>query len=341
MPKIQIPADCGRKEVMMNKTITRRELLLQATAMATMGISCTSYHKSRPQRSASEAGIPSRILGKTGLRLSILAFGCGGRFIKGYPTEDKALEALNWVFSNGINYFDTAHDYGNGESERRLGLFLKDKRKELFVATKLHARVRKNFLSQFELSLKRLQTDHVDLLNIHNLSTLEEVAQIGSKGGIYESLVKLKEQKGAKFIGFSCHGDGQVAKVAIERYDFDCCTLQLNAAKIGGFEDIALPAALRKNMGVVAMKATGQGKLLEKAPGKGSIEELLCYLWSLPIVSIILGIPNLKMAKQDIELARNFKYMTRIEAEALRDQMAHFRPSLERFFHHHSDFETI
>jgi predicted aldo/keto reductase-like oxidoreductase len=181
----------------------------------------------------------------------------------------------------------------------------------------------------------------VDLLNIHNLSTLEEVVQIGSRGGIYESLVMLKEQKGAKFIGFSCHGDGQVAKVAIEQYDFDCCTLQLNAAKIGGFEDIALPAALRKNMGVVAMKATGQGKLLEKATGKGNIEELLRYVWNLPIASIILGMPNLTMAKQDIEFARNFKYMSRVEAEVLREKMSHLRPSLERFFHHHSDFETI
>jgi predicted aldo/keto reductase-like oxidoreductase len=309
--------------------------------MATAGISCTSYGKTSPQPSTLDAGIPRRSLGKTGVRISMLAFGCGGSFTKGYPNDDKALEVLNWVFSKGINYFDTAHDYGKGESERRLGLFLKGQRKKLFVATKLGARVRKDFLSQFELSLKRLQTDHVDLLNIHSLRTMEEVAQIGSKEGIYESLARLKEQKGAKFIGFSCHSNGQVAKAAIEQYEFDCCTLQLNAAKIGGFENIALPAALRKNMGVVAIKATGQGKLLEKGGGKENIEELLRYVWNLPVVSIILGMPSLKMVKQDIELARNFKYMTRAEAEELRVRTAHFRPTLERFFHHHSDFETI
>ncbi len=326
---------------MKDKTITRRELLFQAAAMAATGVGCTSDGKTSPQASAVEAGIPLRSLGKTGVRVSMLAFGCGGRFIKGYPTEDKALEVLNWVFSNGINYFDTAHDYGNGESERRLGLFLKDRRKELFVATKLGARVRKDFLSQFELSLKRLQTDYVDLLNIHGLSTLEDVAQIGSKGGIYESLVNLKEKKRAKFIGFSCHSNGQVAKAAIEQYEFDCCTLQLNAAKIGGFEDIALPAAFKRNMGVVAIKATGQDKLLGKVPGKGSIEELLRYVWNLPVASVILGMPSLKMVKQDIELARNFKYMTRAEAEELRNRMAHFRPTIERFFSCHSDFEAV
>ena len=309
--------------------------------MAAMGIRCTSYQEPSPEPSTLGAGIPWRSLGKTGVRVSMLAFGCGGSFTKGYPGEEKALRALSWVFKEGINYFDTAHDYGNGESERRLGVFLKDHRKGVFVATKLMARNKEKFLSQFELSLKRLQIDHVDLLNIHALSTMEEVAQVGIKGGIYESLVKLKEQKGAKFIGFSCHSDGRVAKAAIEQYDFDCCTLQLNAAKVGGFEDTALPAALRKNMGVLAIKAIGQGKLLEKGPGKGGAEELLRYVWNLPTASIILGMPNLKTAKQDIESARNFKTMTHKEAEALRVQMAHFRPDLERFFSRHSDFAAV
>jgi predicted aldo/keto reductase-like oxidoreductase len=325
----------------MSRAITRRELLLQAAAMAAMGIRCTSSQEPPPEPSTVGAGIPWRSLGRTGVLVSVLAFGCGGSFTKGYPDEEKALGVLNWVFKEGVNYFDTAHDYGNGESERRLGVFLRDHRKDVFVATKLLARDRENFLSQFELSLKRLQIDEVDLLNIHALSTMKEVSQIGIKGGIYESLVKLKEQKGAKFIGFSCHRDGQVAKAAIEQYDFDCCTLQLNAAKIGGFEDTALPAALRKKMGMVAIKAIGQGKLLGKGPGKEGVEELLRYVWNLPTASIILGMPNLKTARQDIKSARNFKTMTHKEAEALRVQMAHFRPDLERFFSRHSDFAAV
>jgi predicted aldo/keto reductase-like oxidoreductase len=321
----------------MSKAITRRELLFQAAAMAAVGISGTNYRKTSPQPSTFEAGIPRRSLGKTGVRVSMLAFGCGGSFTKGYPNDDKALEVLNWMSNKGINYFDTAHDYGNGESERRLGLFLKDHRKKVFVSTKLLARSRENLSRQFELSLKRLQIDQVDLLNIHAVSTMEEVALIGIRGGIYEGLSKLKEQKGTKFIGFSCHSDGHVAKRALEQYDFDCCTLQLNAAKTGGFEDTALPPALKKNMGVVAMKATGQGKLLGKASGKGRIEELLRYVWNLPIASIVLGMPDWNMAKQDIELARSFKPMANIEAEALRARMAHLRPNLERFFSCHSD----
>ncbi len=308
--------------------------------MAAVGIGFSSGHKPSLQASTLETGVPKRILGKTGMEVSRLSFGCGGRFIKGFPSEDKALEALNWAFSKGINFFDTAHTYGNGESERRLGLFLKNHRNQVFVATKLEARDPNTFRAQFEVSLKRLQTDQVDLLNIHGLRNMDEVASIGTKEGIYRSLVRLKEEGGARFIGFSCHSDGQAAKAAIERYDFDFCTLQLNAAGIGGFEDTALPSALKMNVGVVAIKTTGAGKLLGNAPGKGNIEELLNYVWNLPVASIILGMANLKMVEQDIEWARNFKPVTRREREALRVRTARSRADLERFFRHHSDFET-
>jgi uncharacterized protein len=325
----------------VDKMLTRRGFLLQAAGVAATGIGCSLDDKSSLPTSTFESEVPQRMLGKTGVPVSLLAFGCGGRFLKGYPSDDKALEVLNWVLSKGINYLDTAHYYGEGESERRVGLFLKDHRKEVFVVTKLGARDRENFMRQFELSLKRLQTDRVDLLHIHGLDTVEEVEQIGAKGGIYECLVNLKEQRGTRFIGFSCHSSGQVAKAAIAQYEFDCCMLQLNAAKIGGFEDTALPAALRKNMGVVAMKATGQERLLGYALGKGRIEELLRYAWNLPVASVILGMPDLKMVKQDIELARNFKRMSRSEKESLRARLAGSRPDLERFFCHHSDFEMV
>ena len=126
----------------MSRAITRRELLLQGVATAAMGIHCTSSQEPPPKPSTVGSGIPWRSLGKTGVRVSMLAFGCGGSFTKGYSDEGKALEVLNWVFKEGINYFDTAHDYGKGESERRLGVFLADHRKDVFVATKLLARDR-------------------------------------------------------------------------------------------------------------------------------------------------------------------------------------------------------
>jgi uncharacterized protein len=261
---------------MTDKTITRRRFLICGAGIAALGISSSSSLSSLIEQHTIEGGLPRRVLGKTGVLVSLLAFGCGSVFLKGYPSDDKALEVFEWALNSGINYFDTAHNYGGGESERRLGLFIKDRREKVFLVTKIEARDSNNFMRQFELSLKRLQTDRVDLLHIHDLRNFEDLSQIGANGGVYDCLVKLKNQKATKLIGFSCHTDGEVAEKAIEQLDFDCCMLQLNAANIGAFEKNALPAALNKKMGILAMKATAQGKLLEGDSG-GRFESLLHY----------------------------------------------------------------
>ena len=283
--------------------------------------------------------IPRRVLGRTGVRVSQLAFGGGSRFMM-YKTDEEALKVLNWVIDNGINYLDTAHVYGEGESERRYGLVMKERRQEVFLVTKLPGRERDEFLRQFELSLKRLQTDHLDLVHIHSLGKMDDVDKIGESGGVYEALAKLKDQKATRFIGFTSHTDGAAAKAAIERYDFDCCMMQLNASKAGGFEDVALPAALKKNMGVVAMKATAQEKLLGDGAGKATIEELLRYSMSLPVAAVNLGMPSFEWVKQNVELARNFKPLTAPETKTIQEKTAPAKASLEDFFVHHSDVQV-
>ncbi len=280
--------------------------------------------------------IPKRVLGKTGVKVSQLAFGGGSRFMM-YKSQEEALNVLNWVIDNGINYLDTAHVYGEGESERRYGLVMKDRRKEVFLVTKLTARERDEFLRQFEISLKRLQTDHLDLVHIHSLGKMDDVDKIGGTGGVYEALVKLKEQKATRFIGFTSHTDGAAAKAAIERYDFDCCMMQLNASKAGGFEDLALPAALKKSMGIVAMKATAQEKLLGNGAGKAAMEELLRYSMSLPVAAVNLGMPRFEWVKENVELARTFKPLTPEERKTIQEKTAPARAGLESFFANHRD----
>ncbi|MBI5580622.1 MAG: aldo/keto reductase [Deltaproteobacteria bacterium] len=321
---------------MTDKTMTRRRFLICSTGIAALGVGCSSSLSPLLEQCAMKSGLPQRTLGNTGVQVSLLAFGCGSVFLKGYPSDDKAQEVLEWALNSGINYFDTAHNYGNGESERRLGLFIKGRREKVFLVTKIESRDSNNFMRQFELSLKRLQTDRVDLLHIHGLHNFEDLSKIGAHGGVYDCLVKLKNQKAAKLIGFSCHTDGEVAEKAIEQLDFDCCMLQLNAANIGEFEKKALPAALNKKMGILAMKATAQGKLLEEAPG-GRLESLLHYVWSLPVSSIVLGMPKMEMAKQNVELAKNIMLMGETEIITLRDRLSSYRPYLEKFFRHHSD----
>jgi len=325
----------------MKSPINRREFLESTTVgIATITASGSLTLEGLRADVKSKDSIPRRPLGKTGVKVSQLAFGGGSRFMM-YEKDEDALEVLNWVIDNGINYLDTAHVYGDGESERRYGMVMKDRRNEVFLVTKLPSREREEFLRQFELSLKRLQTDHIDLLHLHSLGKMDDVDKIGQAGGVYEALVKLKEQKATRFIGFTSHTDGSAAKAAIERYDFDCCMMQLNASKAGGFEDLALPAALKKNMGIVAMKATAQEKLLGDGAGKATVEELLRYSMSLPVAAVNLGMPRFDWVKQNVELARTFKSLTPQEIKAVQEKTAPSRASLENFFAKHTDTHIV
>ncbi len=324
----------------MNDKMSRREFLRKTTAgLATVTTVGSLAGESHSAFAATlKNSVPRRTLGKTGVKVSQLSFGGGSRFMM-YKKEEEALEVLNWVIDNGINYLDTAHGYGDGESERRLGQVMKERRKEVFLVTKLGARDSETFLRQFELSLKRLQTDHVDLLHIHSVGEMDDVEKIGQPKGVYETLTKLKSQKVTRFIGFTSHTDGAAAKTAIQRFEFDCCMLQLNASKAGDFEDLALPAARQKNMGVIAMKATAQEKLLGSGPGRATLEELLRYSMSLPVAVVNVGMPTFEMVKQDVELARSFVPMGPQEMKQLHEKLGVARASLQGFFSHHNDIQ--
>lgn len=324
----------------MNDKMSRREFLRKTTAgLATVTTVGSLAGESHSAFAATlKNSVPRRTLGKTGVKVSQLSFGGGSRFMM-YKKEEEALEVLNWVIDNGINYLDTAHGYGDGESERRFGQVMKERRKEVFLVTKLGARDSETFLRQFELSLKRLQTDHVDLLHIHSVGEMDDVEKIGQPKGVYETLTKLKSQKVTRFIGFTSHTDGAAAKTAIQRFEFDCCMLQLNASKAGDFEDLALPAARQKNMGVIAMKATAQEKLLGSGPGRATLEELLRYSMSLPVAVVNVGMPTFEMVKQDVELARSFVPMGPQEMKQLHEKLGVARASLQGFFSHHNDIQ--
>ncbi len=206
-------------------------------------------------RAASDS-MPTRILGRTGARVSILAMGGGSRFLA-YQDEDKALEALNHAFDLGISYMDTAFSYGNGRSEERIGKVMKTRRKDIFLATKIEARQGDEAQRILEGSLKRLQTDHLDLIHVHSLTDEHDLAAVEAPDGVLNVLLKLRDQKVTRFIGITSHTDPVVLKTALERHDFDCTQMALNAARAGmrngeggmvpnealktSFEEVALP----------------------------------------------------------------------------------------------------
>ena len=321
-----------------NKLVGRREFI-GTTVAAGVAIGAGS-------------SIPTRALGRTGARVSILAFGTGSRFLM-YKEEDQALEALAKALDLGITYFDTADEYGKGHlAEQRVGKALKGRREGIFIATKVSPRDGDEAARSFEASLKALDLDRVDLLHIHALTTEDDLARIEAKGGVLERVLKLREQKAARFIGITSHADPTVMKTALERHDFDCAQMALNAGQAnmingGGkrgmvpnpavqtsFETLALPVAVRKKMGVLAIKAFAQDALIGQAPP----EKLLGYTLSLPVTAAVVGMPKLEHIEANVRIAKAFAPLPPAEMKEMSGRLSEKnKVALDEFFRRHID----
>jgi predicted aldo/keto reductase-like oxidoreductase len=318
--------------------MSRREFLERSSLAVAAG--AVVVIPASPPRVASDAAaatkLPHRTLGRTGVEVSILAFGCGSRFLV-YP-EDQASAVLERAIDSGIDYFDTAVDYGNGDSETRVGRVISTRRKDVFLATKVptRSRTRDTALREVEASLKRLQTDHLDLLHLHGLGDEADLARIEGPDGALKALYELREQRITRFIGMTSHTDGAVVAKAIERNDLDCVQMAMNPARGGRFEELALPAANAKNLGVILMKVTAQDKLM--VDGGADAASLLRYAWSLPVSTAVCGMPKLEFLAANVATARAYvSPLPPAEMERLRRQLAGRKFALEQFFSHHHD----
>src|SRR5215468_7988135 len=325
----------------MDDNLSRRKFLEQlglGTA-AGLGLSLLPQFAEGRQAQAPPSALPTRVLGRTGAHVSILAFGCGSRFLM-YEDEEKALAALNHALDLGITYLDTAYAYGDGKSETRVGKVMASRRKEVWLATKIPDRTRDGFLRRLEASLKRLQTDHVDLVHIHSLGQADDLAKIEAKDGAMQGLMQAREQKMARFAGMTSHTNGEVMAQAIQRHDLDCVQMALNASRNGRFEELALPAANEKNLGIIAMKVTGQEFLLGEGAGKADMNSLLRYSMSLPVTTAVVGMPKPEMLAHNIETAKTFSPLTDQEKDRLRQQLGNAREGLEKRLVGHLDGPT-
>ena len=322
---------------MANKDAVSRREFLEKSGLA---VGAVAAMPALPPRAATDATVttklPHRTLGRTGVKVSILAMGCGSRYLM-YP-EAQASAVLEKVVASGINYLDTAVSYGDGESETRLGRFLATRRKDVFLATKIpgRSRTRDAALKEVEASLKRLQTDHLDLLHLHSLGDEADLAKIEAPDGAIKALYELREQKVTRFIGMTSHTDGAVMTKAIEHNDLDCVQMAMNPARAARFEELALPAANKKNLGVILMKVTGQDKLM--VDGGADTASLLRYAWSLPISTAVCGMPKLEFLEANVATAKAYSSpLPPAEMENLRHQLAGRKVVLERFLAHHQD----
>jgi aryl-alcohol dehydrogenase-like predicted oxidoreductase len=322
----------------MSKDFSRRKFLERLAIGGAAGASLPLLGNLAPAAGGTQA-LPHRTLGGTGASVSILAFGCGSRFLM-YQDEDRALAALNRALDLGIDYLDTAYAYGDGKSETRVGKVMATRRKEVWLATKIPDRTRDAFLKQLEDSLKRLQTDHVDLVHIHSLGHAEDLAKIEAPDGALKGLLQAKEQKMTRFIGMTSHTDGAVMAQAIERHPLDCVQMALNPSGNGEFEETALVAAHRKNLGIIAMKAFGQEFLIGQEAGKADVDSLLRFAMTLPVAAAVVGMPKVEMLEHNVELARNFSPLSAAEMDRLRRDLGVSRQGLEKRLVGHLDGPT-
>ena len=320
----------------MPSDITRRTFIGSAAAAGAAGAQAT-------------AKLPTRTLGRTGHNPSILALGCGSRLLA-YEDQAKGVEAIHLAIDSGITYLDTAQAYGNGKSETWVGEVMKTRRKEVFLATKVRDRGYDEAARWTEASFKRLNTDRVDLIHIHNLWGDEDLA--AAEKGVLKLLLELREQKACRFIGVTSHTFPDTLAKALERHDFDCTQMALNAALQGrstegknlppipenSFERIALPVAKRKNLGVIAMKVTAQDGLMGHGAGKSGIEALLRYSLSLPVAVAVVGMPKLEHIRQNTQLVRDFQPMPPDEMRRFSTEMADAnKVAMDRYFCCHED----
>ena len=252
-----------------------------------------------------------RMLGSTGEGVTIL--GLGGFHLLEISDND-AINIINRYLDAGGNYIETAAQYGEGESERKVGLVMKNRRNECFLTTKCHVRDKNGAEKTINESLKRLNTDHVDLLIFHHVQEDEELQKIFSPGGAAEAFEKAKRDGKVRFIGISGHGVPDVLIKALKEYDFDAVMTGFNFFDRFNFpdvEEVLIPLAKEKGMGIVGMKAFADGLLWEYP------EEALRYPLSLPIDIMVSGFNTVDMLEEDLKIAEGFKPMSNEEKEEI------------------------
>lgn len=312
---------------MKKRRIDRRDFLKKCVwGVAAANVLSAKKLLSEKRESPYDAkGLPTVIYGKTAARVPRIAIGLGSRFCAVQDPE-KSQELLNHALDQGFYYWDTAHDYVYNDvvSEERLGLVLKHRRKEVFLSTKVGERTYDGAMRHIEESLKRLNTDHLDILKIHSVLSLDDVGAIGAKEGVFRVLLKMKEEKVTKFIGFSGHSDADAMAAMANRFDFDTMLIALNhyEERKGDMENHAIPQAAKKNMGIMVMKLI---RPRETVPGL-SAEDLIRYGLSLPQPHVaVIGSDSLEVVNKNRKLLMNFTPMNT-------EEMARIRGELEPLF---------
>jgi uncharacterized protein len=267
--------------------------------------------------------IPLRDFGKTGVKIS--ALGLGGHHLGGAKDEKTAIEIVHRALDGGITFYDNAWEYYRGKTESWLGFGLKGRRDKAFIMTKVctHGRDGSLAMQMLEQSLRRLQTDHLDLWQVHGVVFQNDPELFIRPGGAAEALLKAKQQGKVRFVGFTGHKDPDVHLAMLNTgFPFDSVQMPLNAfdaTYFMSFEQKVLPVLNQRGIAPLGMKPiSGHGDPVQM--GVLTAREALRYAMSLPVACTISGVEEMHILEQNLEIAQNFVPMTPAEMQALRDR---------------------
>jgi len=265
--------------------------------------------------------VPRRTLGRTGEKVSMV--GLGGYHIGSQKDEQESIRIIRTALDYGINFLDNCWDYNGGESEVRMGKALRDGyRQRAFVMTKIDGRTKKAAAQQLEESLRRLQTDHIDLLQFHEIIRMEDPERVFAAGGGMEAVVEAQKAGKVRYVGFTGHKSPDIHLKMLEtaeahQFHFDTVQMPLNVmdAHYNSFGKKVLPVLVKKEIGVLGMKPMGAGIIL----GSKTVEPMEClhYAMSLPTSVVITGCDSVALVEQAVKAARTFTPMSETQVAAL------------------------
>ncbi len=311
----------------------RRSFLKSTGAIAAAGLLAPANlagAATEPTLPATHPKMPTRNLGRTGHKVSIFSLG-GQASLERPHNEAVAIPIIERALDLGVNYCDTSSIYGGPDrwSEQYFGAVMKTRRKETFLATKTKERTRDGSMRMIERSLQLLNTDHVDLWQLHDIGTVDDVNLCFGKGGAMEALIQCKEQGIVKNLGITGHHRPDSLMECIRRYPFDTILMALNAADshMHPFGSELLPLAVEKQMGIIGMKVPARGRILASwtpppvdrqqhswegladvttKPGTLNMREAMYWTLSQPVSTIIVGCDTVPQLEENIALARAF-----------------------------------
>ncbi len=267
--------------------------------------------------------IPRRRFGRH--RELVSALGLGGYHVGAVGTEREAIRLVHAAIDGGVTFLDNAWEYHDGKSEVRMGKAIKDRRERVFLMTKVctHGRDAGTAMRQLEQSLRRLQTDYLDLWQIHECAYDNDPERHFARGGVVEALDRARKQGKVRYVGFTGHKDPAIhLEMLSYKYPFDSCQLPLNGfdATFRSFEQLVLPELKKQGIAALGMKSFGAGQSVKRKAVTPA--EALRYAMSLPVATTISGIDSMRVLRQNLKIAQGFRPMTEIQTQAYRKKLA-------------------